>query len=103
MWRVIDASCCCLATRSSGLYWRPFNPPQPAVEFGESQVTLRAMTFLAISNLLLQRRQQVEGDICRLEISRIGVGEVVRQRAKSAGSRRRDRFASPHQRGCVDS
>ena len=58
---------------------------QPSIKFPQSQSTLLPVPLLAVTNLLLQRRQQIEGDIGRLEILGISVRNVVHQRAEGAG------------------
>src|SRR5215472_12491787 len=60
---------------------------QPTIELMESQLALRAMTLLAISNLTIERRKQIESDIRRLKISRIRVGDIMRQRSERRGTR----------------
>jgi len=55
---------------------------QPTVKLPQRQVTLCAMALLAVPNLFLQRGQQIERDVRRLKVGRIGVGHVVRERSK---------------------
>ena len=54
----------------------------PLVEFPEGQLALQAMALLAVTNLFLQRRQEVESDICGLKVFWISVRHVVCQRSK---------------------
>jgi hypothetical protein len=54
------------------------------------------------AQLFLQRLQEIEGDVGGLEIFRVGVGDVVNQRAESACTRRWNGLISASQRGGVD-
>ncbi len=65
----------------------------PRVERGERPLALDAMTLFLVADffahLFFERLQQVEGDVGRLEVLRVGVGDVVDQRAERRGARDR--------------
>ena len=50
---------------------------QPFFEFFQCQLALSTMTLLAVSNLLSQRRKQIERDIRWLEVLGAGMSHVV--------------------------
>src|SRR5581483_6874635 len=52
---------------------------EPTVNLLESNLALQAMAFLAVPDPPLQRRQEIKGDIRRLEVPRVGVGHVMGQ------------------------
>src|SRR5581483_3744987 len=52
---------------------------QPFARFPQCQFTLQLVALLAIANLALERRQQIEGDVCRLEFPGISLRDVVHQ------------------------
>jgi hypothetical protein len=50
----------------------------PPIELEECPLALQPMPFLAIANFAIEGRQQIEGDIRRLKIPGISVGDVMR-------------------------
>src|SRR5512140_1956195 len=71
---------------------------EPLVQRLERAVALPGMTLGAVANALLERRQQVEGDVRRLEALAVGRRDVVHQRAAGSGARRRRRRVSLRQK-----
>jgi hypothetical protein len=51
----------------------------PAVEGLERLLALPAMALAAVTDPRFEWRQQVEGDVGRLEVAGIGVGDVVNE------------------------
>jgi hypothetical protein len=72
--RSTSALNCANPSRSSG---SQRNAILPVVELAERQFALQPMPLLTIADLLVQRRQQIKGDIRRLEIPGISVCHVV--------------------------
>src|SRR6185503_7699457 len=73
---------------------------KPALQAAQRQLALHLMPELAIPHFLLQRWQQIKGDICGLELSRICVGDVVNQGSERGDAWRRNRrFTSNQRRG----
>src|SRR5271165_119591 len=87
--------------RASDFHRRRPASCHPLVELLERQFTLQPVTLFAVTNLLLQRRKQIEGDICGLKVLRIGVGHIVRERTEGRGPGRGFEIASRGQRGSV--
>ncbi len=56
------------------------------------------MPLFAVTNLVFQSQQQVEGDVCRLEILSICMSDVVHQGAESRASWRRNWRVACNQR-----
>ena len=52
---------------------------KPLVKLAEREFALQAMTLLAIADLPVERREQIERDISRLKVFGIGVGHVMRE------------------------
>ena len=55
---------------------------QPSRKFIQRQLALQAMALLAIADFFVERWEQVESDIRRLEIFGVGVSYVMRERSK---------------------
>ena len=68
-----------------------------AIKMFQRQLALLPVPLLAVADLVFERRQKVESDVCGLEILGIGVGHVVHQRAKSGRTRRGRRLRSGSQ------
>lgn len=64
----------------------------PAIEFLQRQLALQPMPLLAVADLAGQRWQEVKSNVGGLEFGRVGVGDVMRQRPKGCGPRRRGRL-----------
>ena len=73
------------SSRSSG---NQRNAIVPAVELAERQFALQPMPLLTIADLLVQSRQQIKGDIRRLEIPGISVCHVMRERSEGGSPRK---------------
>ncbi len=52
---------------------------KPLVKLAEREFALQAMTFLSIADFAVERREQIESDISRLEVFGIRVGYVMRE------------------------
>jgi len=50
---------------------------KPLLQPAQRPLALHSMALLAIADSWLQRRKQIESDICRLEVLRVGLGDVV--------------------------
>src|SRR5271169_3916626 len=69
----------------------------PVGELLQRSLTLQPMTFLAVTNLFLQPWQEIKCDVRGLEVLRVRMGHVVRQRSKRGSPWRRHKFVSPNQ------
>lgn len=74
---------------------------QPVSERAQRELALESMPFFAIPNFMVERRQKVKRDICRLKVFAFCQRDVVDKRAKRRCSRRRRRFVVACQRGRV--
>src|ERR1700680_3201510 len=78
----------------SGLHSDRAGALGPPVKVPQRQFTLHAVPFLAVSNLFLQRRKKIKRDIGRLEVLRIRMRDVVRERTEGGSPRGRGDFSS---------
>jgi RNA-binding protein YlmH len=65
------------------LNWSP-----PLFQFLQREFALQLTSLLPVSNFSFQGRQKIEGNICRLKLFRISMGDVMQQRSQRRCARR---------------
>jgi hypothetical protein len=54
-------------------------PFQPLIKVLQSQFALQSVSLFAVANLLFQRGQEIERNVCRLEVPGVGMGHIMRK------------------------
>ena len=72
----------------------------PLIERSEGPLALQPVPLLLVADAVLERRQQIEGDVRRLEVFRFGMGQVMRKRAERRSARWCGDLRILNQSGC---